>query len=192
MVKLAFAPIALVACLAGAAFAQESAPSSSSSSSSTAQITSSSSSSSSSASPTSAPSSSSGGPGGGSSASGVCTILEGASPAGGCPYSSTSTPPYDLNSLMSYLIGSYTRGPEAREPDSVADQLAGSVLKYYPTLTTPQSVLKQSFLSAIEASITAVRNGEATIDAAPAHIPASLVNLAMAGAVMAAAGAFIL
>ncbi|EPQ28271.1 uncharacterized protein PFL1_04098 [Pseudozyma flocculosa PF-1] len=199
MVKFTFAPVALVAFLAGAAFAQDSsssgAPAPSSSMSSSAAPSSSMSSSSAAPSPTSmSMSSSAGGSGGGSggSASGVCTVLAGDDPVGGCPYSSTSTPPYDLNSLMSYLIGGYTRGPEAREPESVANELAGSVVKYYPTLTVSREELQQSFLSAIEASITAVRNGDATIDAAPANIPASLVNLAVAGAAIAAAGAFML
>ncbi|PWN51874.1 hypothetical protein IE53DRAFT_385731 [Violaceomyces palustris] len=130
MVKFTFAPLALLA-LAATAMAQESSSSSATSSASTASPTSMS----------SASSSASAGAG----QSGVCAVLVGDPryPPHGCPYSSTSTPPYDLNSLMSYLIGGYTAKKEGVHITDVADDLAGSVTKYYPTMTTPKSVIAQ-------------------------------------------------
>ncbi|PWZ03633.1 hypothetical protein BCV70DRAFT_197830 [Testicularia cyperi] len=189
MVKFSLAPLALVAVLgASSVFAQESSVSSASSSMSSA----SGSSSASSAAPTSM--SSSGGSGSGSN---VCTALAGdpRSQPYGCPYSSTTVPPYDLSSLVSYLIKGYTRGPEAKSPDEVANEMAGTVLKYYPTLITPKSELQATFAEAISATINAIAEGrltEADLGPAARNVPDSLLHFGAAAAAIFAAGAFVL
>ncbi|TKY89954.1 hypothetical protein EX895_001252 [Sporisorium graminicola] len=191
--KFSIFPVALLAAVAATgAIAQDSSVASSTSASAT------SSSSASSASPTSASSSSasSGGP-----ASGVCDPLGGnpRSRPAGCPYSTTSLPPYNLSSLISYFIYGYTRGPEAKSPEEVANQMAGSVLQYYPTLVTPRSDLSQSFYSAISATIEAVRHGKLNESdlhdpnaAVPAAVPEHLVQWGVAAAAIVAAGAIAL
>ncbi|GAC74130.1 hypothetical protein PANT_10d00030 [Moesziomyces antarcticus T-34] len=188
--KFSLAPVALLAFAAGAAVAQESSASSMSSS-----MSGSMSSSASSAAPTSMSASSGGS--GGSGGSNVCTVLGGdprAQPAG-CPYSSTTTPTYDLSSLISYFIGGYTRGPEAKSPDEVANEMAGSVLQYYPTLTTPKSDLQKEFASAISATINAIADGKLQAsDLAPAsrNMPENAIKYGAAIAAVVAAGAFAL
>ncbi|CDS01002.1 hypothetical protein [Sporisorium scitamineum] len=132
-----------------------------------------------------------------SSSSGVCNPLGGdprARPAG-CPYTTTSLPPYNLSSLISYFIYGYTRGPEAKSPEEVANQMAGSVLQYYPTLTTPRSELSASFVEAISATIQAVADGKLTkadLHAPNAAVPEHLIQWGVAAAAIVAAGAIAL
>ncbi|EST08051.1 hypothetical protein PSEUBRA_002448 [Kalmanozyma brasiliensis GHG001] len=195
--KFSILPVALLAAFAATgAVAQDSSSASSSESTSSSA---SSSVSSSSAAPTSMSSSSSSGSSGGSGggAMSVCTPLGGdaRNPPAACPYSSTSIPPYDLNSLISYFIYGYTRGPEAKSPDEVASEMAGSVLQYYPTLTTPESVLAESFAVAISATIQAVADGKLTaadLHSPNAAVPANLIQWGVAAAAIVAAGAFAL
>ncbi|SNX85170.1 uncharacterized protein MEPE_03879 [Melanopsichium pennsylvanicum] len=194
--KFSLAPIALLAAFAASgAVAQDSSVSSASGSSSmmsSSSASSSMSSSSSAAQPTSMSSSA-----GGESSGEVCTVLGGdprAQPAA-CHYSSTSTPPYNLSSLISYFIYGYTRGPEGKSPEDVANEMAGSVLQYYPTLTTPKSDLQKSFAEAISATIHAIADGTLQAsDLAPAGraVPEHLLQYGVAAAAIVAAGAFAL
>ncbi|SAM84537.1 uncharacterized protein UBRO_05809 [Ustilago bromivora] len=193
--KFSLIPVVLVAAFAASgAVAQDSAAPSSSVSSS---VSSSMSSSASGSVPTSMSSSAMSGGSGGEGGATVCTVLGGeprAQPAG-CPYSSTTTPSYDLSSLISYFIGGYTRGPEGKSPDEVANEMAGSVLKYYPTLTTPKSDLQKSFAEAISATINAIADGKLQAsDLAPASraVPENLLQYGVAAAAIVAAGAFAL
>lgn len=89
----------------------------------------------------------------------VCSILVGKPGvhAHDCTYSSTYTPPYDQSSIINYLLGSYSPGVEATPVDVVATQLAGDVLKYYPTLIVSKADLAGDFKDAISASIDAAR-----------------------------------
>ncbi|SOV06987.1 uncharacterized protein UDID_05809 [Ustilago sp. UG-2017a] len=189
--KFSLIPVVLVAAFAASgAVAQDSAAPSSS-------VSSSMSSSASGSVPTSMSSSAMSGGSGGEGGATVCTVLGGdprAQPAG-CPYSSTTTPSYDLSSLISYFIGGYTRGPEGKSPDEVANEMAGSVLKYYPTLTTPKSDLQKSFAEAISATINAIADGKLQAsDLAPASraVPEHLLQYGVAAAAIVAAGAFAL
>ncbi|KAJ1023030.1 hypothetical protein NDA13_005078 [Ustilago tritici] len=189
--KFSLIPVVLVAAFAASgAVAQDSAAPSSSVSSSML-------SSASGSVPTSMSSSAMSGGSGGEGGATVCTVLGGdprAQPAG-CPYSSTTTPSYDLSSLISYFIGGYTRGPEGKSPDEVANEMAGSVLKYYPTLTTPKSDLQKSFAEAISATINAIADGKLQAsDLAPASraVPEHLLQYGVAAAAIVAAGAFAL
>ncbi|WFC94315.1 hypothetical protein MBRA1_000945 [Malassezia brasiliensis] len=150
MVKLS-TPLALLAVAVAGAFAQEA-------SSSSAAPSSSSSASESSASPSAAPSSSSqaeGGSGSGAS-SGVCSALfEANVHQADCQYSSTTVPPYNLSSLVSYFIGEHSAGPQGRGVSEVADEMANSVIKYYPTVTASKSDIVYSFYEGIIRSISA-------------------------------------
>ncbi|SPO28587.1 uncharacterized protein UTRI_04465 [Ustilago trichophora] len=191
--KFTLVPVALLAAFAASgAVAQDSSAASSSMMSSSASG--SMSSSSGSAMPTSMSSSAMGGGSGGAQ---LCTVLGGdprAQPAG-CPYSSTTTPPYDLNSLISYFIKGYTRGPEAKSPDEVAHEMAGSVFKYYPTLTVSKEAIAQSFANAISQTINAIADGKLQAsDLAPASraVPEHLLQYGVAAAAIVAAGAFAL
>lgn len=100
-----------------------------------------------------------------------------------------------VSSLISYFIYGYTRGPEAKSPDEVANQMAGSVLQYYPTLTVPKSELAVSFAEAISATIQAVADGklkESDLHAPNAAVPEHLIQWGVAAAAIVAAGAFAL
>ncbi|KAJ9474023.1 hypothetical protein PHBOTO_004076 [Pseudozyma hubeiensis] len=197
--KFSIIPVALLAAFAASgAVAQDS---SAASSSSAPASSASGSSSSSSAAPTSMASSSASSGGSGSGAMSVCDPLGGdpRNRPAGCPYSSTTTPPYNLSSLISYFIYGYTRGPEAKSPDEVASEMAGSVLQYYPTLTVPESELAVSFAEAISATIQAVADGSlqksdlhAPNAAVPASIPEHLIQWGVAAAAVVAAGAIAL
>lgn len=102
---------------------------------------------------------------------------------------------FAVSSLISYFIGGYTRGPEGKSPDEVANEMAGSVLKYYPTLTTPKSDLQKSFAEAISATINAIADGKLQAsDLAPASraVPEHLLQYGVAAAAIVAAGAFAL
>jgi hypothetical protein len=100
-----------------------------------------------------------------------------------------------VSSLISYFIGGYTRGPEGKSPDEVANEMAGSVLQYYPTLTTPKSDLQKEFASAISATINAIADGKLQAsDLAPAsrNVPENAIKYGAAIAAVVAAGAFAL
>ena len=97
--------------------------------------------------------------------------------------------------MISYFIGGYTRGPEAKSPDEVANEMAGSVLKYYPTLTVSKSEIAQSFADAISQTINAIADGKLQAsDLAPASraVPEHLLQYGVAAAAIVAAGAFAL
>lgn len=100
-----------------------------------------------------------------------------------------------VNSLISYFIGGYTRGPEGKPVDEVAGEMAGSVLKYYPTLLTPEAELQSSFAVAISNTINAIADGSLQkSDLAPAgrNVPENLIQYGIAAAAVVAAGAFAL
>lgn len=100
-----------------------------------------------------------------------------------------------VSSLISYFIGGYTRGPQAKSPDDVASEMAGSVLHYYPTLTVSESALAQSFAEAISNTIHAIADGQLKAsDLAPASraMPEHLLQYGVAAAAIVAAGAFAL
>ena len=100
-----------------------------------------------------------------------------------------------VSSLISYFIGGYTRGPEGKSVEAVANEMAGSVLQYYPTLTVSESVLEQQFASAISATINAIADGKLQAsDLAPAgrNVPEHLLQYGVAAAAIVAAGAFAL
>lgn len=73
--------------------------------------------------------------------------------------------------------------------------MAGSVLKYYPTLTVSKDVLESSFAEAISATIHAIADGQLQAsDLAPAsrNIPENSLKYGAAIAAVVAAGAFAL
>ena len=75
---------------------------------------------------------------------------------GSCSHSSTVVPPYNLGSLVSYMIGGYTRSrKDAGMVVDVADELAASVVKYYPTVTQSSDVIKYSMYRGLLRSIRA-------------------------------------
>lgn len=95
-----------------------------------------------------------GGAGGAQSAtSPVCSALFGNpkdKPLGKCTEKSTSVPPYNLSSLVDYFVGGYQnqRGNPVKVVD-VADDLADSVVKYYPTVTQSRDVIKYSMYNGL-------------------------------------------
>lgn len=98
-------------------------------------------------------------------------------------------------SPQSYLIGAYTRQKEGEAPESVASDLAKSVVHLYPTLTVPFSQIQEQYETAISASIEAVRNGEQTLDPNGGYQAVQfngVFSLAAAGAAVLAGGAFLL
>ena len=83
----------------------------------------------------------------------VCSALFGDpnhKPLGKCTEKSTSVPPYNLSSLVDYFVGGYQnqRGNPVKVVD-VADDLAGSVVKYYPTVTQSRDVIKYSMYNGL-------------------------------------------
>ena len=73
--------------------------------------------------------------------------------------------------------------------------MADSVLQYYPTLTTPESVLQKQFASAISATIDTIAKGQLKAsDLAPAsrNVPENALKYGAAIAAVVAAGAFAL
>ena len=89
----------------------------------------------------------------------VCSALFGdpnVHQVGSCSHSSTVVPPYNLGSLVSYMIGGYTRSrKDAGMVVDVADELAESVVKYYPTVTQSSDVIKYSMYRGLLHSIRA-------------------------------------
>lgn len=89
----------------------------------------------------------------------VCSALFGdpnVHQVGSCSHSSTVVPPYNLGSLVSYMIGGYTRSrKDAGMVVDVADELAASVVKYYPTVTQSSDVIKYSMYRGLLHSIRA-------------------------------------
>ena len=89
----------------------------------------------------------------------VCSALFGdpnVHQVGSCSHSSTVVPPYNLGSLVSYMIGGYTRSrKDAGMVVDVADELAASVVKYYPTVTQSSDVIKYSMYKGLLHSIRA-------------------------------------
>ena len=89
----------------------------------------------------------------------VCSALFGdpnVHQVGTCSHSSTVVPPYNLGSLVSYMIGGYTRSrKDAGMVVDVADELAASVVKYYPTVTQSSDVIKYSMYRGLLHSIRA-------------------------------------
>ena len=89
----------------------------------------------------------------------VCSALFGdpnVHQVGSCSHSSTVVPPYNLGSLVSYMIGGYTRSrKDAGMVVDVADELAASVVKYYPTVTQSSDVIKYSMYRGLLRSIRA-------------------------------------
>ena len=89
----------------------------------------------------------------------VCSALFGdpnVHQVGSCSHSSTVVPPYNLGSLVSYMIGGYTRSrKDAGMVVDVADELAASVVKYYPTVTQSSDAIKYSMYKGLLHSIRA-------------------------------------
>ena len=89
----------------------------------------------------------------------VCSALFGdpnVHQVGTCSHSSTVVPPYNLGSLVSYMIGGYTRSrKDAGMVVDVADELAASVVKYYPTVTQSSDAIKYSMYKGLLHSIRA-------------------------------------
>lgn len=83
----------------------------------------------------------------------VCSALFGSpkdQPLGECKEKSTRVPPYNLSSLVDYFVGGYQnqRGNPVKVVD-VADDLADSVVKYYPTVTQSRDVIKYSMYNGL-------------------------------------------
>ena len=83
----------------------------------------------------------------------VCSALFGSpkdQPLGECKEKSTRVPPYNLSSLVDYFVGGYEnqRGNPVKVVD-VADDLADSVVKYYPTVTQSRDVIKYSMYNGL-------------------------------------------
>lgn len=99
------------------------------------------------------PSGNAGGSGSGSKdsnskTSGVCSFFVGDPNvhAATCTHSSTSVPPYNFESVASYLVGGIhtTTIKEGKPIEDVASDFAKTILTYYPTLTVSQSALQHS------------------------------------------------
>ena len=108
-----------------------------------------------SASQSSRPSGNAGGSGSGSDSgskssdsktSGICSFFVGDPNvhAATCTHSSTSVPPYNFESVASYLVGGIhtTTIKEGKPIDDVASDFAKTILTYYPSLTVSQSDLQ--------------------------------------------------
>lgn len=186
MVKLS-APLALLAVAVAGVVAQEPAPAASSPAASSPAP---------SAAPTSAAPQGGEGDGaqvvgGGSTA--VCSALFGdpkAGRLGDCSASQTVVPPYNLNSLVSYMVGGYehNRADDAHVSD-VAEDLANSVVKYYPTVTQSKDVIVYAMYTGLLSSIKASVPGFSPVDKIkpPPGMPASAERLVVPGAVAVAA-----
>ncbi|WFD19489.1 hypothetical protein MCAP1_001721 [Malassezia caprae] len=166
MVKLS-APLALLALAIAGAAAQ--APQSSNAPSSSASQSGSGSAEPSSGAP--APSSN-GGKGGDSSSEGgpsssVCSALfsdPNVHPYD-CQASKTVVPPYNLSSLVNYFVGGYKHDrADGAMVSEVADDLAGSVVKYYPTVTQSREDIQWAMYKGLLASIHAKQPDFAPVD----------------------------
>lgn len=120
---------------------------------------------------------------------------------------------------MGYLIGGYEPGKEGVATEDVANELAGSVLKYYPTLTESREVIasvsacdsrcsglvwhpsrtffadKLLFLASFQsfgAALSASIDAARASDSSVRDIPQSAVSFAVAAVAVVAAGAFAL
>ena len=104
-------------------------------------------------------------------------------------FSSTVTPPYNSESLQSFLIGGYTPGKEGYFVSSVASDLADQVTELYPTLTQSYGAIVTQYVNALEQSISDYKP-----DSAPANlnVPSKLGAAALMAAAVVAGGAFIL
>ncbi|PWN93363.1 hypothetical protein FA10DRAFT_19698 [Acaromyces ingoldii] len=102
--------------------------------------------------------------------------------------STTSTPPYNSESLQSYLIGGYSAGKEGTAYSEVASKLADSVTQIYPTLTVSYSDIVKQYVTALEASAADYHRDAAV---STTH-SSSLGALAVVFAGVVAGGAFIL
>ena len=160
--------------------------------------------------PTTAPSPSSGGGSGGdsgSSSSGVCSVLFGdpKKKAYSCTYSSTTKPPYNrafifvptekkhtdrdaVNSLMSYFIDGYSTRKQDAHVSDVAEEMASSVLNYYPERTESKTQLASSFNSAIWARVDQTRSGAL----GSAVTSPQAISLCVAAVALVAGGAVVL
>lgn len=99
-------------------------------------------------------------PGGGEeggASSPVCSALFGDPKVhnlGECKEKSTTVPPYNLSSLVNYMVGGFSHN--RRDPAKVVDvasDLADSVVKYYPTVTQSWDVIRYSMYNGLLRSI---------------------------------------
>ncbi|PKI85131.1 hypothetical protein MVES1_001098 [Malassezia vespertilionis] len=92
----------------------------------------------------------------------VCSMLYNTDEAYKCTASSTQVPPFNLPSLLNFFIGKYSSGPKGYPVSEVADELAGSVLTYYPTVTVSSSAIQMAFYKGLIQSIRAQGNDDFT------------------------------
>jgi len=89
----------------------------------------------------------------------VCVLLQGnpkVHRVAGCgDAKSTTVPPYNLSSLVSYFIGGYEPEKEGKMVSEVASDLAGSVTHYYPTVTASFDDIRYAMYTGIMSSIKA-------------------------------------
>ncbi|PWN36125.1 uncharacterized protein FA14DRAFT_172701 [Meira miltonrushii] len=122
----------------------------------------------------------------------TCTLVSGNpknQPFGCIEGASTVTPPYNSESLQSFLIGGYNPGVEGHFVSSVASNFANSVTKLYPTLTESYGAIVTQYVNALEQSISDYKP-----DSAPANlnVPSKLGAAALVAAAVVAGGAFVL
>lgn len=82
-----------------------------------------------------------------------------------CQASKTVVPPYNLSSLVQYFVGGYKHDrADGAMVSEVADDLAGSVVKYYPTVTQSREDIQWAMYKGLLASIKAQQPGFAPVD----------------------------
>lgn len=73
-----------------------------------------------------------------------------------CQASKTVVPPYNLSSLVSYFVGGYKQDrADGAMVSEVADDLAGSVVKYYPTVTQSREYIQWAMYEGLLSTIKA-------------------------------------
>ncbi|WFD41883.1 hypothetical protein MPSI1_000520 [Malassezia psittaci] len=122
----------------------------------------------------------------GAASSGVCSALfDPKASQLDCQYSSTTVPPYNLPSLVNYMIAAHTPGAVGQGVSEVANEMANSVVKYYPTVTASKSEIVYSFYQGIVNSI----NGQGHKNFSPADEMKNPVSGAMSKYAVPAAAA---
>lgn len=89
---------------------------------------------------------------------------------------------------MNYFIDGYEPKKEGQHVSDVADQMAGSVLHYYPERTESKTQLASSFNSAIWARVDQTRSGAL----GSAVTSPQAISLCVAAVALVAGGAVVL
>lgn len=94
-----------------------------------------------------------------------------------CQASKTVVPPYNLSSLVHYFVGGYKHNhADGAMVSKVADDLAGSVVQYYPTVTQSREDIQWAMYKGLLASIHAQQPDFAPVDAIKPPKDAEKIN----------------